>query len=454
MQAPECPKLRLAELVSALSYAMNLTASLVPGHCVRASFIAISIGEKLGFDDEALTDLYYMVLLKDVGCSANASRVAEVFMADDIALKRDLKETNTALKDRLRIITTHVARGESQVTRIGRLAMILARKGAFLKEFYDTRCQQGARIVEMLRFSEDVKNGILDLNEHWDGTGQPAQKSGQSITSFSRIALLAQVADVFFVAHGRERAKAEVAARSGGMLDPDLVRIFDDVASDEFWAALDDPDLARKLTEGRESTAFHPVDDCYLDEIINAFALVIDSKSPYTSGHSNRVAQLARQIGRHLGHDDEAQKQLWRAGLLHDIGKLGVSSLILNKPGSLGEEEFVAVRKHAKMGEDLLSRVDVLKPLAKIVGGHHEFLDGTGYPRGLVGTQISDMTRILTVADIFDALTSKRPYRAAMPVAQALNVMEVEMGTALDKDCFATLKSLLNGNERFSPVAS
>lgn len=434
---------RLTELVSALSYALNLTASLVPGHGVRCAEIARRIGRHRGLAEDVLDDLYYLALLKDIGCSANSSRVAEIFMADDIALKHDIKMANATLRDGLALVGKHIGKGESPVVRLGRLAMVLARRGEFLKEIYDTRCLRGAEIVRGLRFSPAVEQGILHLNEHWDGSGQPNQIKGEAISVLSRITLLAQIADVFFIAFGPERAIREVRLRAGKVLDPALVADFEAVADAALWQRLADPELDEKLADEVYEGHPAPVDDRYLDDIAGAFSQVIDAKSSFTAGHSQRVARLAQQLCEELGHGGDAQRQAWRAGLLHDIGKLGVSSLILDKPGSLNEAEYAAVRDHAKMGEDLLSRVTVLQPLAMIIGGHHEMLDGTGYPRGVREDQIGPLTRVLTVADIFDALTSERPYRPALPVRRAVEIMDAEMGRGLDGACFGALKTLI-----------
>lgn len=131
---------------------------------------------------------------------------------------------------------------------------------------------------------------------------------------------------------------------------------------------------------------------------------------------------------------------------LHVFGarKLGVSNVILDKPGKLDREEWASMRDHPTMGAAILSRIAAFRSLSLIARDHHEKLDGSGYPQGLSGEQIGLETRIVTVADIFDALTADRPYRAAMPVLNALAIMEKDVGTALDADCFAALKRSLD----------
>ena len=139
----------------------------------------------------------------------------------------------------------------------------------------------------------------------------------------------------------------------------------------------------------------------------------------------------------------EKRRWLKRAALLHDIGKLGVSNSVLDKPGKLDDDEWKAMRLHAVYSEEILSRIAVFSELARIGGAHHERLDGKGYPRGITESDITLETRIVTTADFFDALTADRPYRAAMPVSRALAIMDEAVGTAIDPICLAALKQAL-----------
>jgi HD-GYP domain-containing protein (c-di-GMP phosphodiesterase class II) len=145
---------------------------------------------------------------------------------------------------------------------------------------------------------------------------------------------------------------------------------------------------------------------------------------------------IAEQLG--LGLDE--RRRLQRAALLHDIGKLGVSNQVLDKPGKLDDVEWVEMQRHSILGEEILSRIAAFADLARVAGAHHEKLDGSGYPRKLTGDAIDLETRIVACADVFDALTAERPYRAAMPVAKAFEIMRTEFVTKLDPDCFAALE--------------
>ena len=290
-------------------------------------------------------------------------------------------------------------------------------------------------------FSEDVARGILDLDEHFDGTGKPDGLSGTDISIHARIALLAQVVDVFYTGGGKEAACKEIALRSGNWFDPALCSAFAAVAKDAgFWLTLAAPDLQQTVIALAPERDGETVDEDYLDEIAAAFADVVDSKSPYTAGHSDRVALFTDMIAEELGLSPERRRFLKRAALLHDIGKLGVSNQILDKAGKLTDEEWLAVRQHPAQSRIILSRIEAFQELARIAGDHHEKLDGKGYPRGISGDDICIETRIITVADIFDALTAERPYRGAMPVSQAFDIMRRDIPSGLDSDCFDALE--------------
>jgi HD-GYP domain-containing protein (c-di-GMP phosphodiesterase class II) len=249
------------------------------------------------------------------------------------------------------------------------------------------------------------------------------------------------VIDVFHTAGGREAALAEVRKRAGSWFDPSLVASLERVATQEaFWTTLGSPEIDAAVQALEPAEHEIPLSDDYLDDIATAFGQVVDSKSPYTSGHSSRVALYTDMIAEALHLPEQRRRWLRRGALLHDVGKLGVSNSVLDKAGKLDREEWDAVKLHATYTETILSRIGAFSDLARIAGAHHERLDGGGYPRGLKAEDIDLETRIITTADIFDAITAERPYRGAIPVLQALEMMEQTVGTALDLECFDALK--------------
>ncbi|CAN7182600.1 HD-GYP domain-containing protein [Neorhizobium sp. LjRoot104] len=429
-----------SELLNALSYALDLTEGQPAGHGIRCAWIGMHIGREIGIPADELTDLYYTLLLKDIGCSSNAARICNLFLTDDIEFKRGIKTVDESLPQVLRFVLSHTGMKAGLAERFRALITTFKESGTIARELVEIRCQRGADIVRRMRFSEAVATGILDLDEHWNGKGQPEGLRGEAISLYARIALITQVADVFHTSAGAESARREVIRRAGTWFDPVLVDAFKTVsAASGFWTALTAPDLAERLAANFGDDGAYLVDDDYLDDVAAAFADVVDSKSPFTAGHSRRVALFTDMIAEELGMPEEERRYLRRAALLHDIGKLGVSNQILDKPGKLDEAEFAVIRSHPGLGEDILSKISAFRELARLAGAHHERLDGRGYPRGLTGEAICPLTRILTAADIFDALTADRPYRAAMPVSKALDIMAQDIGMAIDPVCHAAL---------------
>ncbi|WP_319002937.1 HD-GYP domain-containing protein [Quatrionicoccus australiensis] len=442
---PSGSGLQLSELISALSHALDITEGQPAGHCVRCCWIGMHIGRTIGLDDDALWELYYTLLLKDLGCSSNAARICELYLTDDLAFKRDFKTVGDSLPQVLQFVLSHTGLKAGLAERF-RTALTIMRDGSEIaQELIATRCQRGAEIARLLRFPEAVALGIYSLDEHYNGQGRPAALAGEAIPLYARIALLAQVIDVFHTTGGPGAALDEVRQRSGAWFDPRLVQAFESVADDDaFWAMLAAPEIDAAILALEPAAHIVDLDDDYLDDIAAAFGQVVDSKSPYTSGHSARVALYTDLIAEEMGLSAERRRWLKRGALLHDVGKLGVSNSVLDKPGKLDAEEWAAVQAHAMYTETILARIAAFSELAVVAAAHHERLDGKGYPRGLSADQICLETRIITTADIFDAITAERPYRGAIPIPRTLEMMAENLGSAIDERCFAALKRSLD----------
>ena len=437
-------RLRLSELISALSYALDITEGQPAGHCVRCCWIGMHIGQQLGLDERALWELYYSLLLKDLGCSSNAARICELYLTDDRSFKHDFKQVGDSLPQVLNFVLGHTGLRAPLAERFRSVLNIVRHGDEIANELISTRCQRGAEIARLLRFPEAVAAGIYSLDEHYNGKGRPLGLAGDAIPLNARIALLAQVVDVFHTAGGRAAALQEVASRSGQWFDPRLVELMQSLGNNEdFWAMLGSPSLDEAIWALEPSGQVIELDDDYLDDITTAFGQVVDSKSPYTSGHSARVALYTDLIAEELGISVERRRWIKRGAMLHDVGKLGVSNSILDKPGKLDAEEWAAVQAHAMYTEVILSRIDAFAELAIVSAAHHERLDGKGYPRGVSAAEIRLETRIITTADIFDAITAARPYRGAIPIPRTLEMMAENVGTAIDPDCFAALQRII-----------
>jgi len=436
--------MKLSELIGALSYALDITEGQPPGHCVRCCWIGMHIGRASGLSQDQLWELYYTLLLKDLGCSSNAARICELYLTDDLDFKRGFKTVGDSLPQVLAFVFKHTGLKAGLAERFRSVMTILRDGPEIAQDLIATRCQRGADIARLLRFSDGIADGIYSLDEHFNGNGKPARLVGEAIPVYARIALLAQVIDVFHTAGGRAAALREARSRAGSWFDPRLVAAFESEAqADAFWDTLGAADIDAAVFALEPAGHEVALDEDYLDDIAAAFGQVVDAKSPYTSGHSARVALYTDMIGEALGLSAQRRRWLKRGALLHDVGKLGVSNSVLDKAGALDRDEWDAVRQHAEFTETILGRIAAFSELAAIAGAHHERLDGGGYPRGLAADDIRLETRIITTADIFDAITAERPYRGAIAVPKALEMMEKTVGSALDPVCFEALRLAL-----------
>ncbi|CAN0601772.1 unnamed protein product, partial [Ectocarpus sp. 12 AP-2014] len=203
--------------------------------------------------------------------------------------------------------------------------------------------------------------------------------------------------------------------------------------------------LDQRLLASRASQSRWQMNELTLDKIVGGFAKVVDAKSPFTHGHSTRVALYSDLLAEAFGFEDAQRKWLERTALLHDIGKLGISNAILDKPSSLTDDEFALMKKHPVYSEDVLMRVGAFRPMAKVAVAHHERLDGKGYPYGINSDDLSLDMRILTVADVFDALSAERPYRGALPLDKTYAILDDMIGSALDGEVVKCLKDAIAG---------
>ncbi|MDQ3069913.1 MAG: HD domain-containing protein [Acidobacteriota bacterium] len=432
--ASEHPRVvRLSEVLSGLSFALDLTEGHPRGHSARTCLIGMRVARELGLSVERQSDLFYALLLKDAGCSSNAARVSQLFGGDDQTLKHEVWLRDwRKWREQFAYGLAATAHEKSTLSRVKRL-LILARDGpGARRELFQLRCDRGAEIARTLGFPERTWRAVRSMDEHWDGGGFPDGTARDRIPLEARIINLAQVMEIFWNERGRDAALDVVGARSGKWFDPELVRVAEHIAKDPALAeAMQQTDLPRAVSAAEPHERELAVDEERLDWIAGAFALVVDAKSSFTFQHSARVAGLAVFIAERLGLPDENRVRLRRAGLLHDIGKLGVPNRILDKPGKLDSAEWAVIQRHAYWSEQILERVPVFAEFARDAGAHHERLDGKGYHRGVAASHLSTDARILAVADRIDALSADRPYRGRLDAMTVRRLVDEDAGLGL-----------------------
>jgi HD-GYP domain-containing protein (c-di-GMP phosphodiesterase class II) len=437
-------ELRLSEVIAALSHALDLTEGLPVGHAERTCLIGLRIAARLDLTEADRSALFYALLLKDAGCSSSAARMTALFGADDLTLKHEGKLVEWANpRETIAFTARHVAPGSSPLRRARKVAGALRGLAAEATTIVQTRCERGADIVTMLGLPATSADAVRTLDERWDGRGQPSRIAREQLPLLGRIASVAQTMEVFLHRFGREAARDTARQRSGGAFDPRIAGAFLAIGDDDpLWTSLASGAHGDVLSllEPHELVRIASEDD--LDRIAEAFARVIDAKSPFTAKHSEGVARYAVAIAEQLDFDAVALRDLRRAGLLHDVGKLGVSNAILDKPGKLTDEEFRQIHLHPAYSEQILLRIRAFRGWALDAAAHHERLDGRGYHRGVDGSALSPAARTLAVADVFEALTADRPYRGPMSSDEALALMRRDVGTAFCPHAFAALEGL------------
>jgi len=413
----------LAELIAALSLGTDLGLGQPMEHILRETVLARGLGERLGLDRDECSVMYYVALLAWVGCNADSHEQARWF-GDEIAAKVDLYGVDMIGLRRARYVMRHLGAGEVGLARARTALQFVVSGRVALESMHSTHCLIAGELARRLGLGEPVHDALLQVFERWDGKGDPGELSGAAISRLVRVVQLADVVEVFHREGGVDAAVAVARERSGTQFDPEIVECFCDAAPEllEPLAEATSWDVVIAAQPGLRQT----LSDAELDHALAAIADFADLKSPYTMGHSRSVADLAAEAGRGCGMPEDEVRLLRRAGLVHDLGRLGVSNTIWDKRGPLSAVERERVRLHPYLTERILSSSPALAPLGALAAQHHERLDGSGYPRALRASMLSMPARLLAAADVYSAMLEPRPHRDALTAADAAAELRAE----------------------------
>ena len=422
---PGAPGVRLAELLAVLSLGADLGMGQPMEHALRQCLLCLRLAQRLGLPAQDREAVYYAALIAWVGCHVDAYEQAKWF-GDDLALKSDYRRVDfcTATAGPL-FMLRHLGAGRPALDR-ARLGVAFLGDGRRAAESMLANHWRAAdALAARLGLSQRIRDSVEQTFERWDGKGVPNGVAGEDILLTSRLVTLADVVEVFHRAGGTEAAAAVAQERRGTQFDPQLA----DLIAAEGPALLDGLDDAGNWDAviAAEPALVAPLTEDELDAALAAIADFADVKSPYTIGHSRGVADLAADAATAFGLGGKAAAQLRRAGLVHDLGRLGVPNTIWDTPGQLSHAQSERVRMHPYLTERMLAGSAALAPLAAIAVQHHERLDGSGYPRGLAGAAISTPARILAAADFYHARTEPRPHRPAATAADAAAQLQAEV---------------------------
>jgi HD-GYP domain-containing protein (c-di-GMP phosphodiesterase class II) len=386
MSAPPTPRrVRLAELIAMLSLGTDLGMGQPMEHQLRQTLIAVRLAERLGLDEATRRAVLYVSLIAWVGCHVDAYEQAKWF-GDDLALRAESRGMD---------LTTLRPAGD----------------GLRPQEAIENHWLATNELAAALGLGPEVRDAVYQTFERWDGKGVPAESRGEEILMPARLVNVADVVAVFHRAGGVDAAVAVARERSGTQFDPALVDAFcagasevlDGIEAVTAWPAVVDAEPALEIV----------LSDDALESALEAIADFTDLKSPWTIGHSRGVADLAHAAAPAYGLSAGDAALVRRAGLVHDLGRLGVSNAVWDKPGALTAAELERVRLHPYLTQRMLASSPVLAPLGAIAVQHHERLDGSGYPGGLSGEALTPAGRLLAAADAYHAMTEPRPHRDA-----------------------------------------
>jgi putative nucleotidyltransferase with HDIG domain len=419
-------RLRLAELVAALSIATDLGLGQPMAHALRTCLIAISLGRALGLPEAQLADTYYTTLLRFVGCTSDSHELMDFAAGEDVKFRQLMVAIGNDTPDEM---APHLARFMAAVGAGGdipaRVREALESPDGIGAQIAAVHCEVATMLAARLGLGSTVCDALRHAFERWDGRGFPDGWSGEKVPAPIRLAVVARDIEVLTRTRGLEETRDALQRRRDRAFDPHVVdaflkhgaRIVAEIDAEDVWS-----DVLRSEPGGPRWVPAERI-----DEALTAFADFADAKTPFTLGHSRGVAEFAERAARNLGLSVADATCVRRAGLLHDIGRSGVPNAIWERKGTLSVDQWERVRLHVYYTERILIHCECLHPIATIAAAHHERLDGSGYHRGSRGNDLDSRARVLAAADVCQAMLQPRPHRPARTLDDAARELRKEV---------------------------
>ena len=382
-------------LIFGLSYALDILGKNNLSHSKSTAYLSVLLSREIGLDQDATLAIYYAALLHDIG-------ISNEFVA---------KEYQVDMKP---------------------------------------HCVIGEEMLKKLPLSEVIPEYVLYHHEFYDGSG-PFGLSGEDISKGAQIICFASTFDDMFGKVGN--FNRDLFLEISNWLDINRALFSEEIAS-AFCSLIKREyfllDYFNNETKYELSDKVVVINHVYYQkEDIEKFALcfagIIDQRSSFTFHHSVGIAALAKKSAAHLGYDDEIQNKMYIAGLLHDIGKLHISTDILHKNGALTPDERFEVNKHVYFTRKILEQIQGFEEIVNFAANHHEKIDGTGYPYRMTGEQLNELDKVMAICDVYQALTEERPYRAKMPSDKVWNIIDkMALNKHLDKPLVEKIKKIFS----------
>ncbi len=418
---PENPAPRLVEVVAAFSLATDLGLGQPMEHGLRSCLIATRLADTLDLGEDERSCIYWVTLLAMVGCTADSHEMSELF-DDDIELRRGVYDVGPSQFAMPRYLLARAGSDGGPVRR-ARVASSLMLSGMrAVMEGFVADCRITGRFADRLGFGQTVSGALEQKFARWDGKGVPRGLAGQDIALAARILGMSWRLEAEHRVRGVDAAVTLINRHAGATLDPDLVsavapavpEVLEGLEQD-CWQAVVAAEPARPRLTGE---AF--------DSALEALGDFADLKSPWFTGHSRAVAELAEAAAWRVGLADPDVTNLRHAALLHSVGRTGVPNTIWDKKDTLSVAERERMQLYPYLTDRIL-RHGRLAQLADVASASQERLDGSGYARGLSGAAIPVAARMLAAADVYQALCEARPHRPATPPKDAAKQVRDEV---------------------------
>jgi HD-GYP domain-containing protein (c-di-GMP phosphodiesterase class II) len=439
------PYLRLAEVVAALSLATDVGTGQPLERALRTCLLAFRLGQALGLSDGELHTVYYVALLRFVGCTADAAHMANIF-GDELVAQARVATVELLPLPMIVAMLRYSGDGYPLGERLRKLTHGLTSGIERTREAEVAHCEVSQNIAQRLGLSTDVLTALGQIFERWDGRGVPGEARGEALSKAIRLVHIAQDGEVFFRLGGIETALNVARKRAGGFYDPVMAAYFAQHGASLLSELNQEAIWDRVLAIEPEPHLY--LSASQLDTAVRAIADFTDLRSPFSRGHSSAVAELGFAAACRCGLSGAEAAQVQRAGHLHDLGRTTVPLTIWDKPGALTAAEWERVRLYPYYTERLLARSETLAPLGALAALHRERLDGSGYHRGLPGALLSLLACILAAADAYQSKIEPRAYRAAFTPEAAADELRVQVHTGkLDHQAVEAVLSSVSGGK-------
>jgi HD-GYP domain-containing protein (c-di-GMP phosphodiesterase class II) len=413
---------RLTDVLIALSLATDLGFGQPAEHMLRSARIGMRLGERLGLDTKDLATLYDVGILTYVGCPVYGNDAARVF-GDDIDFRAHAVEIDLAGFPAMLFMLRRAGYGTSTFNRARQAALLMATGGRGVVEQMAAHCSAAGALADRLGLGADVRAGVEQAYARWDGRGVPNDLAGTELSLAARISHVAEACEVLQRTVGVDAAVDVVRSRSGTHFDPEIAAL----------AATNPQSLFRGIGDDTvdEIVAAEPIEranlsEDELDDALEAIGDFCDLRCPHFAGHAQSTADLARTAAESLRMPVDDARLLYRAALVHDVGRFGVPGSVWDKPGPLTTSEHERMRLHVYYVERIFSRPAPLRRIGLLAATHHERMDGSGYHRAVGAAMLSPQARILAAADAYNAMRQPRPYRGPMSEDEAYRLLQAE----------------------------